>query len=485
MKASKLSPTANLLRNSRLFSLPPPLPRPSHDVFTSTRNTSESATLPYPTHAAIETPQSSLSRGDWGLKRPLPLRATTETSTPTVRVDAVDTWEHITNFESAADHVLTLRKWQELNLPVSVPGSGRRRTQSSDVSNGLSYDLHKSVFEKERDNTVSEEQSQLQGFQRWKFKGPWLAGKSEGEFNEYLQKEIRRRKPEFQQFLRKRCSEEKSRNLKQAATDRGEYHDELKESPQVTEEEYVSYVKRLRHNDSTLSTIIHQFLDLPEPPAPAPKTQPPTSLLGPSVDNRKSSSTSLYSETGPPETHPSAGLSYLRTTTYLTNHPKLGPQLRKPPIRGRVLRPMRDASSRSNKPLIGIAGIVAEDVERRNFSKEEPGLSRYSGTIVGGAKTWYHPTQASIDAQGRIKFSIDPADDDTTAIHGGEVKSDALDGATTNPSDRNWVGPSLSQGAGSTTSRGRGKPLDVPARPSSARENLVNLLENGPPRAGF
>lgn len=451
---------------------------------TSTRNTSESATLPYPTHAAIETPQSSLSRGDWGLKRPLPLRATTETSTPTVRVDAVDTWEHITNFESAADHVLTLRKWQELNLPVSVPKTRRKRTPSSvDTSTGLHGDLHQSVFERHRDNTVSDEQSAMQGFQRWKFRGPWLAGKSEGDFNDYLQKEIRRRKPEFQEFLRKRCSEEKSRQLKQASADKGEDPDHSKESPQVTEEEYLNYVKRLRQNHSTLSTIIHQFLDLPEPPAPASETKSIYSFAG-LGDRAESSSTSLYSETGPPETHPSAGLSYLRTSSYLTNHPELGPQLKIPPVRGRVLRPARDASSRLSQPLIGIAGIVAEDFEHRKLGRDDSPVTRYNGMIVGGAKSWYHPTEASIDAQGRIKLSIDPADAESTAIYGGEVKSEAVDAAVTNPPNRSWVRPSMSPSVGGTTSSGRVEPLDVPAGQDSA-EALHKLIESRPPRAGL
>ena len=484
MKATKLSPTANLLRNSRLFSLPPPLPRPSHDVSINMKNTSDSATLPYPTHAAIETPQSSLSRGDWGLKRPLPLRATTGTSTPTVRVDAIDTWEHITNFESAADHVLTLRKWQELNVPMSVPTGARRRTQLPDASNGLFYDLHQSVFERRTDNTVSDEQTQLQGTQRWKFKGPWLAGKSEGEFSEYLEKEIRRRKPEFQRYLRKRCSAEKLQHLKQAATDKGEDLDEIEESPEVTEEEYLSYVKHLRRNHATLSTIIHQFLDLPVPPAPASATRG-TSGWATTEDKARASITALYSETGPPQTHPSAGLSYLRTSSYLTNHPKLGPQLKKPPVRGRVLRTMRDASNRRAQPLVGIAGVVAEDMEHRNFGNDQSGIMRYDGTIVGGAKTWYHPTKASIDAQGRIKLSIDPADEDTIAIYGVEAKSEAVDSAITNPSDRSWEGPALSNGAATRTSYSRVEPLKVSAGQSSMRDSHFKIIERRAPTAGL
>ncbi|KAI9752980.1 MAG: hypothetical protein M1815_000181 [Lichina confinis] len=56
------SPVANLLRNSRLFSLLPPLPRPTEQV----QRTPEMATLPYPTFAAIMTPMSSLGDDNTG-----------------------------------------------------------------------------------------------------------------------------------------------------------------------------------------------------------------------------------------------------------------------------------------------------------------------------------------------------------------------------------------------------------------------------------
>src|SRR5690348_438613 len=110
--AARVSPTANLLRKSRLFSLPPSLSPPAPTATSSRVSESETATLPYPIRAAIETPSSSLANGDWGLKRPLPSKSTTgSSSTPVVRVNKLDTFEHITDFESAADHTVTLKKW--------------------------------------------------------------------------------------------------------------------------------------------------------------------------------------------------------------------------------------------------------------------------------------------------------------------------------------------------------------------------------------
>ncbi|KAJ4362921.1 hypothetical protein N0V83_010038 [Neocucurbitaria cava] len=116
-----LSPTANLLRNSRLFSLPNPLPRPpvSESFGAGITKASDTATLPYPTHQAIATTKSSLARGDWGLKRPLPSRShLVQVSDPVLRITQLDTIEHVTDFDSAADHVRTRQKWEEMGVPM-------------------------------------------------------------------------------------------------------------------------------------------------------------------------------------------------------------------------------------------------------------------------------------------------------------------------------------------------------------------------------
>ena len=143
------SPTARLLRKSRLFSLPPPLPAPevgSEHLAAGMTRGSDTATLPYPIRQAIATKPSSLGRGDWGVKRPLPLKSTTASSNPTLRIMAVDTIEHITDFESAADHVRTGEKWQEMRVPMLQEG---RRIR------GVS-DLPQSAFERRFDATDPE-----------------------------------------------------------------------------------------------------------------------------------------------------------------------------------------------------------------------------------------------------------------------------------------------------------------------------------------
>ncbi|KAI9839163.1 MAG: hypothetical protein M1819_003156 [Sarea resinae] len=417
MSTKKLSPTANLLRNSRLFSLPPPLPRPSHDLASTYTAVfaSDTATLPYPTHAAITTPQSSLSRGDWGLKRPLPLRSTANTSTPTVRIGAIDTLEHITDFESAADHVLTLIKWQEMNIPLTVP----RRTRGA---SGRDYSpLQTSVFEQARDSTETTTRQGSQFDLRWKFKGPWLAGFTEGEFKEYVEKEIRRRKPEFIKYLRTQASLRKTAEKRRQAVEGGESSPTLESSVSVSDEEFQDYIRTLRNDmssTSTLSSLINNFLDLPVTPA---QKQSAYSFLD-------GSNVGVLNESAPPKTHPSAGLSYLRTASHISNHPVLGPQANPPPVRARILEPRKSATGSSNRAKFGVGGVVTDDGMQASFREDRlrgrggvPGLSNFDPTIPGGAKIWVHPNSASIDPQGRIKLSIDRASDTSAQIKEGKL----------------------------------------------------------------
>ncbi|KAE8865700.1 hypothetical protein PTNB73_02794 [Pyrenophora teres f. teres] len=131
LSRQSLSPTANLLRNSRLFSLPNPLPRPhvSESYGAGVIRESNTATLPYPTHQAIATTKSSLARGDWGLKRPIPSRShIVQVSDPVLKVTQLDTIEHVTDFDSAADHVRTRQKWEEMGVPV-MKGMTQMRDQ--------------------------------------------------------------------------------------------------------------------------------------------------------------------------------------------------------------------------------------------------------------------------------------------------------------------------------------------------------------------
>ena len=394
MAVQRLSPTANLLRNSRLFSLPAPLVNPSDKLTLTPHNHSETATLPYPTQQALETAPSSLARGDWGLKRSLPLKSTTRTSTPTIRILEIDSINHIIDFESAADHVLNLRKWQEIGLPISRP-------QTKRIYEFRDRKPRTSVFETKYDNTQPE--SSISDRKRWKYRGPWIAGQTAREFKQYTEQKIKRLKPHFRQFLRIRLEESVAAADRRAAIEDGTPLPE--QSPEVDEQQLNQHIKRLRQeNQGHLFKLIEEFLDLPSGSEQSPK--------------RPSEAAWASSETGPPTTHPSAGLSYLRASGHTSNHPALGPQEFDRPIRARVINDQTRGS-----PIIGVGGVA---IEAFGIETTTIGPPRKWGTkslitldpdIPGGPKIWVQPDILNVDSQGRIKVQVKPADKKTTALY--------------------------------------------------------------------
>lgn len=402
MAVQRLSPTGNLLRNSRLFSLPPPLVSPSDKVTNTRRYDSETATLPYPTQQALATTPSSLARGDWGLKRSLPLKSTARTSTPTIRIQDIDSINHITDFDSAADHVLNLKKWQEINLPIS------RLEKMSRIYDSKTIRPHKSVFEVEYDNIQPEISNQ--GRKRWKYRGPWIAGQTAGEFKEYTERNIGRRKSEFRHFLRERLERQITAADRRAAIDGGLPLPE--QPPKIDEQHLDHHIKKLRQDQQgRLFELIEEFLDLPS---------------GSKISQGEASEEAWVSpEDGPPITHPSAGLSYLRALGHTFNHPALGPQDQKQPIRARILAD-RDYGSNSI-PTLGVGGVAVED-PRISYSgitgsgatrkrAQAKGAAAFDQEILVGTKIWVHPDQINVDSEGRIKVRTKLADPKTTALY--------------------------------------------------------------------
>ena len=441
MSMKRLSPTANLLRTSRLFSLPPPLPEPSSEFSATRTNNSETATLPYPIHASIQTTESSLGRGDWGLKRPLPLKSTTRSSTPTIHIDNIDSIDHITDFDSAADHVLTLRKWQELDMPISL--AEKQRTAS-----GVSRPS-RSVFDSQYDNTHFDSRNQSEDSptklnrQRWKYAGPWLAGQTDDQFQEYVRK-VKNRKTDFRQFLHTQLATIKAAARRREAVEEGTGSETVEVS--VTEEEVDNYMKSLRNDENAMQKVLEEFLDLPRNEGQA-----------------HGGGVSDYDENGPPTTHPSAGLSYLRTGSRVFNHPTFGPQASETPVEGRVVAPQKIQGRTQARALIGVAGVVGVD-SRYSFTKidEVPGLSSFDPDFPGGKKIWVNPRRAVVGSQGKIELIVDRATKNAENIARG------LDSEEVKPRE---ALPEPPEAAIATAFHNRATPTLTSDRPRTQRSN--------------
>ncbi|OJD29785.1 uncharacterized protein BKCO1_7200012 [Diplodia corticola] len=413
------SPAAQLLRSSRLFSLPPPIPGASTTPGTSSDFTSvsETATQPFPTRQAIATPPSSLHRGDWGLKRPLPLRETTRSSAPTMRVYEVDTINLFTDFESAGDHVRTLEKWQEMNIPLTL--SPDTRMSASDKQ-----ETAISAFHERFDNTQLTEEARNNGHSKWKSKGPYLAGMSEGEFKSYLETVPRRRKEEFRKHLREYVAKKALGEAAYVAMERASTTPMRRPSVQgtfkVSDGEFEKMVKVLREDttlSSELSRLIRDFFDLPG--VHADTIQPPEKFAA-DLLKRFGNNTTMK---GPPTTHPSAGLSYLRSAAFLQNHPILGPLESREPIEARLLSGRQTAQKVSSQARAGVGGVVADLRVSQSGSIRTDEYQFIRFEEHGGHKVWVSPERAYIDSTGHIKLAVNSAIPEDVRIKQGSLKS--------------------------------------------------------------
>ncbi|KAK4125900.1 hypothetical protein N657DRAFT_642649 [Parathielavia appendiculata] len=410
MASRSVSPGGALLRASRMFSLPNPIPPPVTDSSSgATSFSSNTATLDFPTHQVITTLSSARKQGDWGLKRPLPLKSTTRSTHPMLRVKAIDTIEQITDYTSATDHGMTLRKFQELGMPLTArrPAGGDTGDNSKGKQTATMNLPQKSVFEDELDVTDMHPDKRAKAIDnRWRFNGPWLAGMTEGKFQKWLEKEVRPRRPEFREFLRKKIAGELRAAAANEALDKGTEAPGPVGPSSVTEDQLIDYLRKLRHNNQALYDLVGQFLDL------APLIPPNISQLDlpagfSNIEWRQMRNP--YAEGGPPVTHPSAGISYLRTSMYMDNHPIYGPQKQHPSVVARIVKPRRQAQASPAK--LGVAGFIVNTPlgDTKFNSKNNDLFDKIDPSVVGGPKVWVQPKRASVDANGRVVLTVDDA----------------------------------------------------------------------------
>jgi hypothetical protein len=421
MATRSASPTAQLLRSSRLFSLPRPLPPPARGRFDS-----ESATSPYPTHQAITRPAGAPNANDWGLKRPLPNKAAGKGRQTTIKIVSHDTDELVTEYDSANHHTRTLQKWQEMGIPM-------RAQSTEDSTYGVKKDPGLSAFHAGADLTDQRAVRRIlrgEGMYMprparvYKYETPPIKDMTNGDFEQFIgrlasQSGLRRR---FFSFYKKKLIENelilrseahRRRQLaenKKAKKDRapvGQF-DVQAEEAQVSEiftdakcREHLIRTRQIMPDErSTLGKYIEEFLNLP-----SRSIRPEADIMG-------------RNDRGPaPQytTHPSAGLSYMYNKHHLENHPTKGPRLESSPVEARTL---------SLAPhILGVGGIAARDANSTSVPTES--MMMEGG---GGAKRWVVPQFATINSQGRIdigmKASTVPARED--ANDDSEVMNRAL-----------------------------------------------------------
>lgn len=376
-----------------MFSLPSALPAPPGDYQAATSYKSDTATQAFPTLQTVTSPENFRQRGDWGFKRHFPLRSTARTSTPYLRIKQVDSIEHVTDYSSAADHSLTLEKFQEMNVAMSLPHPKVSTTEGARQQR--LGDTNKSVFEDQYDFTVLDEDKIIQaGRKRWKYKGPWLANLPEGEFQTYIKKQVRGRRSEFREFLKVQLAPRLTREARARAMEEGIDQEVSDLQPeQVTDEQIMDFLRDSREEGSTrrdLYNYVSKFLDL----APCPREKIDYVYELAHGQSEVFTAEDPYSATGPPVTHPSAGLSYLRTNAFLENHPVYGPQSHHRPVKARVM------SMQPGIPLVGVGGIVSNAEPARSAFKTS-GMDLSSHKEPGGPKMWINVSTAHVNSIGQ------------------------------------------------------------------------------------
>ncbi|KAM5345297.1 hypothetical protein ACJ41O_011159 [Fusarium nematophilum] len=412
MGGRTVSPGGALLRSSRLFSIPKPLPEPPSTNLHIGDHKSPTMTRQYPQYQSITSPLSSREKGDWGFKRPFPLKSTLTTSTPLIRIKQVDSIESVTDFTSAADHSLSLEKFQELRIALSIP----KGKEAGGTSQKLDV-WRKSVFEEDMDFT--DYRKGRADDKRWKFQGPWLARMTEGEFISYLNKNVRPKRSQFRQLLKERLAETLSAQQAQAAKELGNPAPPSIRPSSITEEQFTDYVRSLRSDRATLYGLVSKFLDL------APLGQPVGIIQTFLSAGENAAAESPYGKSGPPPSHPSAGISYLRTTSYMDNHPIYGPQGRRAPVLARVVSPRSGPSPAK----LGVGGFVADTPPGDNefnsrhvrnrvaqHKKMLSGITQLDTTTFGGAKAYVDPQTATVDPSGKVVVHLQEANAESQLV---------------------------------------------------------------------
>ncbi|KAI6779899.1 37S ribosomal protein-like protein [Emericellopsis cladophorae] len=405
--ASSVSPGAALLRSSRLFAMPKAQPELMTNVLAS-----ETATRNVPQYQAITSPLSSREKGDWGLKRPLPLKQTMATTTPLVKIRQFDSIEKITDYGSAADHVMSLEKFGEMRVAMTVPVP---QSRNIGAFASVEHDPLRSVFEEDVD-ILTNDRSKEAVAKRWKFNGPWLAMLSEGEFKKFMRKQVQPRRSEFRTYLREVLAQKMTNEARHKAREDGSTTVTTTTVKDVTDAEFDHFVRTLRDSRAELYGYVSDFLDLP------PVTQVG---VADAIYAKANSEFSPYGMNGPPPSHPSAGIGYLRTTAFMENHPVYGPQEQKTPTLTRIVRP-RHKNAQAN---IGVGGFIAEIPAGSNeFTKRMlggrygsahhtiKGIQQLDLDTYGGAKAYVEPSKAIVNSRGSVVISTNVAKEDAKLI---------------------------------------------------------------------
>ncbi|KAJ4339719.1 hypothetical protein N0V95_007685, partial [Ascochyta clinopodiicola] len=276
---------------------------------------------------------------------------------------------------------------------------------------------------------------------RWKHDGPWLPGQSADEFTAYLSREIGKRQAEFDAYLAEFVKNEIYTTRQLAASRSGDLAPidpadaqawqaaREKQWADISDADIAAGIKALRKETANdplgsklVTKLIMPFLRLP-----------PIRFKYTSYSEHASiRDVEMYQfdhDTSPLSTHPSAGLGYLKTKSYLATHPILGPQGSAAPVPARVIQPRQTGTSKENYARLGVAGFVANDQFRATDTSSARGANMNSVRDVetididtpGGKKVLVNPQFGTVTNDGRIHIKLTRSTGAEIAVARGEL----------------------------------------------------------------
>lgn len=461
--------------------MPPPLPPPEPEILNLyLRAVTPKATQLYPTRQAIITPASSLHRGDWGLKRPLPDKIQKQSTTPTVRIIAPDTIEQITEYESAGDHTRTLAKLQELNLAfvttrTTVTNSAQKSVFDADEAENNA----RKSGEDDQNRSMEGVARDMKNIVHSPVGGQevTLADMTEEEFDRYLLEKIDRERDEFVEFLRREINQKYSIVRKQRAREIGADIAQAGEKT-IPEKDFADFLDILHEergsavrifpailqyfkispifhksdiarvksasgsegfgNDAIKSDVsLYEMLRLDKGQARGRLAAKLAPFLPSGQKERLNVEEvlDLYRGTkGTHDRHPSLGLSYNRSNAFIEMHPEMGPLSQHSPAPARVLQP-RITFNKSNRfSIVGLAGVVTRGPNRTSLAVNDKNTNWTTGQgnildidTPGGETMLVNVQTASVDKNGRLDLQLGVPSPPSIAISQGVPFSDFPD----------------------------------------------------------
>lgn len=141
------------------------------------------------------THDGNAHRGNWGFKRPLPLRKRNKF----ISIQAVDSPEQQTEWMSRESEARFIQRWEEVAPEPQVRDSWERHYSHS-------RSMHQGELAKEDENgnildpNIQRQGDEEQGKRQWVASGPLVSSMNPRQFARYLDK-LRQQRPEFLSFL--------------------------------------------------------------------------------------------------------------------------------------------------------------------------------------------------------------------------------------------------------------------------------------------